>query len=142
MRHIFEARSLRYSAALLCMAGLTWSSQALTRPTEHVCDQWEPLPFVALNQLEQCGDAPVQRRIQGVCVRHEWLCGDSDFGVWFAKWAQEVDSPIRLELREGQMIFSSEHDNQAWAVFWTPASEPSQGFVLLLSRLRAAGSFE
>lgn len=120
------------------MLGLSLSGGVHAHQNANICDVWQELPYAALRQLDPCGEPPVQRRIQSACVRHEWLCGRKDFGGWFTQWAEAMDSPIRLELIEGQMIFSSEHDDQAWAIFLNSESVSAQGFVLLLSRIRAA----
>jgi len=54
----------------------------------------------------------------------------------------EVDEPILLEKRLEQLVFSGQYDDTAWALFWASASDQNKGFVVLVSRLRAASSKE
>ena len=101
------------------------------------CPAWQDWPYKAISALTPCDEAPVERRIGRVCTRHEWRCGDGVFQDWFAHWLSELKDPVRVQKRQGQLIFSGEEQTTAWAIFWAidPSTEP--GFALLLSRLRA-----
>jgi hypothetical protein len=124
---------------LLCplmLGSLMLTLNAWAHQTQDECELWPELPNVMRTELHSCVEPPVARKIGQVCVRHEWLCGDGDFGGWFARWAREVDAPMRLELLENQLIFSAEDKDQAWAIFMAASPQATEGFTLLLSRMR------
>jgi hypothetical protein len=97
------------------------------------------LPHAQLRALSPCESPAVSRQIGQVCARHEWLCGDDDFGLWFIRWAEEIDVPFAIEQRQGHWIFSATAQEVSWAVFWAPRADSSKRFALLVSRLRAIG---
>lgn len=113
-----------------------------TPQTLVACNAWPALPHAALRSLSLCAEPSVQRQAGKVCLRHEWLCGKTTFKHWFDHWMAELDEPIAMEKRLGQVIFSGQHEDTAWAVFWMPVDEAEQGFVVLVSRMRAAPATE
>lgn len=106
------------------------------------CEPWHEMPFEALQRLSPCVEPAVYRQVGKACLRHEWLCGQSRFKDWFEQWMAELDEPIAMETRSGQLIFSGQERDTAWALFWMPVHEQAQGFVVLLSRIREAASKE
>ena len=124
---------MKLSSTLLC--GLA----ALAMPgIVAACNAWPPLPHEALRGLAACAEPAVERQAGQVCLRHEWLCGQATFKDWFEHWMAQLDEPVAMEKRLGQMIFSGQHQDTAWAVFWLPVDEDAKGFVVLVSRMRAA----
>lgn len=107
-------------------------------PMASACLPWSGHAHGALHDLELCGEPPIERQLGNVCVRHEWLCGKQAFNEWFAQWMAEIDSLIFMEKRMGQFIFSGQHQETSWAVFWAPVDQQPKGFAILVSRLRVA----
>lgn len=106
------------------------------------CPPWPEHQPDALRALSTCLEPPVQRQIGNLCVRHEWRCGKTTFKHWFEHWMAEANEPFVVEKRLGQFIFSGQQGDTAWAVFWGPEGEAAQGFVILVSRMRASSSTE
>lgn len=100
------------------------------------CEPWQPWPIEAIRSLPSCGQ-PVSRQIGQLCAQHEWRCGAGSFEEWFDQWMKQQNRPFRVQRQLGQLIFSGEYDDQAWAVFWRIVPSPASGFVILVSRLRA-----
>lgn len=111
-------------------------SISMTVAAQPSCPTWHRWPQEAVRNLIPCDQGAVQRRIGQLCVRHEWRCGAGRFEDWLSQWLKQSAEPVRLEKRLGQLIFSGEHNGEAWALFWAIDARPSSGFVLLLSRLR------
>ncbi|UOD49432.1 hypothetical protein [Orrella daihaiensis] len=106
------------------------------------CNTWDALPHAALRSLSLCDEPAVERQVGQACVRHEWLCGRGSFVSWFQHWMAEIDEPIIMEKRLGQLIFSGDHHDLAWALFWAPVQHEDKGFAVLVSRIRAVPSKE
>ncbi len=102
------------------------------------CKDWPALPHAELRQLSPCMSAATARQIGQVCVHHQWRCGLGDFGHWFARWAQSVNEPFAASLEGEHWIYSSVSQEDSWAVFWSPEVKTTDGFVVLVSRLRPA----
>ena len=139
----FDPARLFESSAL--MRGLRFCSVmvALAMPiSARACLPWQEMPHDAWRLLTLCGEPQVERQLGNVCVRHEWLCGKSTFKDWFDHWMAQFDEPFVVQEQLGQLIFSGMHEDMAWAMFWAPAAEHKQGFVILLSRLKASSTME
>ena len=121
--------------AVCLMTALCASSVCAKSPAEQ-CGPWPALPHAELRQLSPCMSAATARQIGQVCVRHEWRCGLGDFGQWFARWAQSVNEPFAAALEGEHWIYSSVSAEDSWAVFWSPEVRTTDGFVVLVSRLR------
>lgn len=121
-------------------AALVWISLVVSfLPIDaHACGVWRALPHNALRMLPLCDEPAVERQIGQACIRHEWLCGQTTFKAWFDRWMAELDDLVTAQKLLGQMVFSGVQQDTAWAVFWAPTQESEEGFVILVSRMRAA----
>ena len=140
MTRCSNSRSLIFygSCTVLQVVGVCLATGALAAraPAQAgACQAWPQLPIDALSVLVPCS-APVERRIGRLCARHEWRCGAGSFERWFDLWMRQQQEAIRVQRKLGQLILSGEHQGQSWAVFWGIEPVQTEGFAVLVSRLR------
>lgn len=135
---IYAARLFELEALMLSSWRAFWVVVVLsTSCGANACGVWPSMPYAALRMLEACDEPAVERQVGQLCLHHEWRCGTTRFKDWFDQWMAELDEPVAMQKRLGQVIFSGVDRDTSWAVFWAPSDEDEKGFVVLISRLRA-----